>query len=77
MSTKGVVLQGIAEKMALNALKRLAVDSSGRLRVASESTTQSGTWNIGQIGIPTQSGRLQMESYMAYQQGFRRNLVQS
>ncbi len=80
-----IVIQGLIERIVFNTLKRLNVDSSGRLRVSSEATViSSGTvttlttlTNLTNWGLFTATVKSQIDTYQAYQQGFRRNLVVS
>jgi hypothetical protein len=75
----------LTARIANNVLKRLNVDSSGRLRVSSEATvissgtvttvTTAATVGSTNIGGMTATAWQQKEANLAYQCGFRRNLV--
>ena len=81
MANKGAILSGLVERFALRNLAKLSIDTSGRLRIASEATTQTGTWNVATIttvntyGLFTQAGVSQMKSHQDYQGSFRSRLV--
>lgn len=77
--------QGFIERSALNSLKRISTDASGRLRVSAESvashavtlTTLTTLTNLTNWGLSTATGKSQWESHAQYQAGYRRNLVHS
>ena len=72
------------QRIAENNIKKLNVDSSGRLRTSAEScviasgtltnVTNSGT---GQIGIISATAIAQAESQARFQSGYGRNLVRA
>lgn len=74
-------LIGIVERIVLNILKKLNVDSAGNLRVVPSSTpnmTTLGTLtNLTNWGLRTATTITQQESFIAFQQSYRRNLVHS
>lgn len=71
-------MEGLVERTVMHILSRLNVDSAGRLRVG-DCTLTSGTvttlTNLTNWGLHTATAKSQWESQMAYQMGFRRNLV--
>ena len=74
--------QGFIERSALNSLKRISTDASGRLRVAAESVashavTLTTLTNLTNWGLSTATAKSQWESHAQYQAGYRRNLVHS
>jgi hypothetical protein len=76
---------GIIERIALAALGKLNIDTSGRLRVSAEScathavTITGGTvttvTNLTNWGTMTAISRTQADTDIQYEQGYRRNLV--
>jgi hypothetical protein len=72
--------EGLIERIVFNTLKRLNVDSAGRLRVSAESVashavTLATLTNITNWGLSTATAKSQWESNVQFQSGFRRNLV--
>jgi len=90
---KDTSFSGLSERLMSRILKSLNVDSSGRLRVAAESVANISTIttvtttntvsavttlaNITNWGLRTATALTQQESYISFQQGYRRNLVHS
>lgn len=76
---------GLVERIFANIMKRLNVDSSGRLRVSAESVASHAVTlaslatltNITNWGVVPAQGYSQQQSYMAFHQGYRRNIVHS
>lgn len=79
MASKGAILTGMLDRMAMMALSRLSYDSSNRLLVAAgvsgSLTTVTTVTNLTNVGGMTAAARNQMEGNNAYYQGFRANLV--
>lgn len=84
MADPGAIMNGLAERLAMNVLKKLNVDSTGRLRVGdavitsgtvSTVSTVSTVTSIANWGACTATSKTQVEAYQQFQQGFRRNLV--
>ena len=78
MASKGVVGQGLLEKILINILKNLRFDTLNRLAVtveaiATTATTQSGTWNT--FGSISTNGLAQFKSMTHYQTSFRARLL--
>jgi hypothetical protein len=78
MASKGVVGQGLLEKILINILKNLRFDTSNRLvcyveSVVTTATTQSGTWNT--FGSVSTTGLAQFKSMQHYQTSFRARLT--
>ena len=74
--------EGFSERLAFNALRRLSIDASGRLRIAAESVashavTLTTLTNLTNWGLSTATAKSQWESNLQYQSGYRRNLVKS
>lgn len=75
--------EGFIERVVFNTLKRLNVDSAGRLRVAAESaviasgtvTTVTTLTNLANWGLSTATAKSQWESHLAFSQGFRNKLT--
>lgn len=87
---EGAVASGLIERLTCNILKRLNVDSTGRLRVGDITlagsqtlttvttlTTLTNLTNLTNWGVLTATAKSQAEGHQAFQQGFRRNLVVS
>lgn len=79
MASKGAILQGMIERMALVALTRLSFDSNSRLLVTAgitgTLTTVTTVTNLTNVGGVTAASRLQQDSQNQYSMGFRANLV--
>jgi hypothetical protein len=82
MASKGVVGQGLLEKILINILKNLRFDTSNRLVCLLDSATtytvtansiQSGTWNT--FGSISTTGLAQFKSMQHYQTSFRARLL--
>lgn len=90
MADKGSIAMGLVERLAFNILKRLNIDSTGRLRVgditlaASQTlatvtgvTTVATVTNLTNWGVTTAQGKSQWESQAHFQASYRRNFVQT
>ena len=79
MASKGAILQGMIERLALNVLTRLSFDSTSRLLVTAgvtgTLTTVTTVTNLTNVGGVTAASRLQVDSQDQYSLGFRSNLV--
>jgi hypothetical protein len=76
------VTQGLVERLVFNALKKLNVDSTGRLRVSAESVASHAVTLSSTVvsaitawGLTTATSKSQWESQLQFEQGFRKNLV--
>jgi len=84
INRKKFISDFLSDRMILSNLKRLSVDSTGRLRVGdailtsgilTTVSTVTTVTNITNWGLSSALAKSQWESNLAFQQGFRRNLV--